>query len=90
MWLVITTMNKLLLTNTQVPRLCKISANNSSITKKLSKTHLSKIRQSEGLLCGLLGPLLKIYLLLMTNLLKALANISSADVKIGAVNIGAM
>ena len=90
MWLVITLMNKLLLTNTQVPWLCKTFANNSSITKKLSKTHLSKIRRSEGLLCRLLGPLLKIYLLLITNVFKAFTNINSADVKIGAVNIGAM
>ena len=73
MWLVITTMNKLLLTNTQVSRLCKTFANNSSITKKLSKTHLSTIRQSEELLCRLLGPVLKIYLCLMTDILKALA-----------------
>ena len=64
---------KLLLTNTQVPRLCKTFANNSSVTKKLSKTQLSKIRQSEGLLCRLLGPLLKVYLPLMTNVLKPLA-----------------
>ena len=90
MWLVITSMNKLLLTNTQVSRLCKTFANNSSVTKKLSKTHLSKIRRSEGLLCRLLGPLLKIYLLLITNVFKAFTNINSADVKIGAVNIGAM
>ena len=65
--------HKLLLTNTQVPRLCKTFANNSSVTKKLSKTQLSKIRQSEGLLCRLLGPLLKVYLPLMTNVLKPLA-----------------
>ena len=90
MWLVITSMNKLLLTNAQVPWLCKTFANNSSITKKLSKTRLSKIRRSEGLLCRLLGPLLKIYLLLITNVFKAFTNINSADVKIGAVNIGAM
>ena len=64
---------KLLLTNTQVPRLCKTFANNSSVTKKLSKTQLSKIRQSEGLLCRLLGPLLKVYLPLMTNVPKPLA-----------------
>ena len=37
---------KLLLTNTEVPRLCKTFANNSSVTTKLSKTQLSKIRQS--------------------------------------------
>ena len=90
MWLVITSMNKLLLTNTQVPWLCKTFANNSSITKKLSKTHLPKTRRSEGLLCRLLEPLLKIYLLLITNIFKAFTNINSADFKIGAVNIGAM
>ena len=42
--------HKLLLTNTQVPRLCKTFTNKSSVTKKLSNTQLSKIRQSEGLL----------------------------------------
>ena len=34
---------------------------------------MSKIRQSERLLCRLLGPLLKVYLPLMTNVLKPLA-----------------
>ena len=62
--------HKLLLTNTQVPTLCKTFANNSSVTKKLSKTQLSKIRQSEGLLCRFLRRLLKMYLLLMINALK--------------------
>ena len=40
--------HKLLLTNTQVPKLCKAFANNSSANIKLSKTHLHEIRQSGG------------------------------------------
>ena len=65
--------HKLFLTNTQVPRLCKTFTNNSSVTKKLSNTQLSKIRQSEGLIWRFLRWLLKIYLLLMINALKPLA-----------------
>ena len=40
--------HKLLLTNTQVSKLCKAFANNSSANIKLSKTHLHEIRQSGG------------------------------------------
>ena len=65
--------HKLLLTNTQVSRLCKAFANNSSANIKLSKTKLSKIGQSGGFLGRLLGPLLKSGLSLMKNLLKSLA-----------------
>ena len=49
--------HKLLLTNTQVSRLRKPSANNSLANIKLSKTQLHKIRQSGGFLGRLLGPL---------------------------------
>ena len=38
--------HKLLLTNTQVSRLCKAFANDSSANTKLSKTQLNKIGQS--------------------------------------------
>ena len=38
--------HKLLLTNTQVSRLCKAFANDSSANTKLSKTQLHKIGQS--------------------------------------------
>ena len=41
---------KLLLTNTQVSRLRKAFANNSSSNTKLSKTQLHKIGQSGGIL----------------------------------------
>ena len=51
--------HKLLLTNTQVLRLCKAFANNFSTNIKLSKTQLHKIGQSGGFLGSLLGPLLK-------------------------------
>ena len=65
--------HKLLLTNRQVSNLRKAFANNSSVDVKLSKTELSKIIQSEGLLGRLLGPLLKAGLPLIKNVIKALA-----------------
>ena len=51
--------HKLLLTDRQVSSVQKPSANNSSADIKLSKTQLSKMTQSGGLLSRLLGPLLK-------------------------------
>ena len=51
--------HKFLLTNTQVSRLGKAIANNSSANIKLSKTQLHKIGQSGGFLGRLLRPLLK-------------------------------
>ena len=51
--------HKLLLTEKQVSSLRKSFANNSSADIKLSKTQLSKMTQSGGLLSRLLGPLLK-------------------------------
>ena len=51
--------HKLLLTERQVSSLRKSFANNSSADIKLSKTQLSKMTQSGGLLSRLLGPLLK-------------------------------
>ena len=65
-------LHKLLLTNTQVSRLCKAFANNSAANVKLSKTQLHKILQSGGFLGTLLGPLLKIGLPLIKNVLKPL------------------
>ena len=65
--------HELLLTNRQVANLCKASANNSSNDIKLSKTQLSKMIQSGGLLGRLLGPLLKTGLPLMKNVIKPLA-----------------
>ena len=52
--------HKLLLANTQVSKLCKAFANNSSANIKLSKTQLHEIEKSAGFLGRLLGPLLKI------------------------------
>ena len=63
----------MLLTNTQVSRLCKTFANNSSAIIKLSKTQLHKIEQSRGFLRRLLGQLLKTGLPLIKNVLKPLA-----------------
>ena len=42
-----------LLTNTQVSKLRKVFASNSSANTKLSKTNLHKIEQSGGILCRL-------------------------------------
>ena len=64
---------KLLLTNTQVLKLCKPFANNSSANIKLSKTQLHKIGKSGGFLGKLLGPLLKTGLPLKKNVVKPLA-----------------
>ena len=46
---------KLLLTNTQVSKILKAFANNSSANTKISKSQLHKIVQSGGFLCRLLA-----------------------------------
>ena len=66
-------LHKLWLTNTQVSKLRKAFANNSSNNIKFSKTQLHKIEQSGGFLGRLSGPSLKTGLLLMKNVLKPLA-----------------
>ena len=64
----------MLLTNIQVPRLREAFGNGSSVNLKLSKTRPHKIGQSGGCLGRLLGPSLKIGLLLIGNdVLKPLA-----------------
>ena len=65
--------HKLLLTNRQVSNLCKAFANHLSADIKLSKTQSSKMIQSGGFLVRLLGPLLKIGLPLISNVIKPLA-----------------
>ena len=60
------------LTNTQVSKLRKAFANDSSANIKFSKTQLSKMIQSGGCLGSLLGPLLKTGLFLMKNVSKPL------------------
>ena len=60
--------HKLLLTNRKVANLRKAFANYLSTDIKLSKTQLSKMIQSGGFLGRLLGPLLKIGLPLIKNL----------------------
>ena len=47
--------HKLLLTDTKVSKICKAFANGSSASIKFSETQLSKIIQSGGILCELLG-----------------------------------
>ena len=90
---------QLLLTNRQVSSIRKAFANNSSINTKLSKTQLSKMIQSGGLLGRLLGPLLKTGLPLISNVIKPLAKsvliplgltaaASAADAGIHKKNIG--
>ena len=65
--------HKLLLTVRQVSNLRKSFANNSSTNIKLSKTQLSLTIQPGGFLSRLLGPLLKIGLPLIKNVIKPLA-----------------
>ena len=63
-------LHKLLLTNTQIGRLCKAFANNSSANVKLSKLNLHKIGQSGWFLGRLVEPLLKTRLPLIKNVIK--------------------
>ena len=68
-------LHRLLLTNTQVSKLPKAFANNSSANVKLSKTQLHKIGQSGRILGRFLGPLLKTGFPLIGNVLKPLDKI---------------
>ena len=61
------------MTNRQVANLRKAFTNNLSIGIKLSKAQLSKMKQSEGFLGRLFGPLLKIGLPLLKNVVKPLS-----------------
>ena len=65
--------HKILITDRQVANLCKTFGNNSSTDIKLSKTHLSKMIQSGGILGRLLGPLLQTELWFIKNVIKSLA-----------------
>ena len=65
--------HKLFLTNRQVASLRKAFSEHTSTDLKLSKTQLSKMIQSGGFLGKLLGPLLRIGLLLMKSVIKSLA-----------------
>ena len=64
--------HELLLTNRQVANICKGFANHSSTDIKLSKTQLSKMIQSGGLLGKLAGPLMKVTMPLAKNVLAPL------------------
>ena len=66
--------NNVLLTITQVSKLRRNFANNSTANVKSSKTQLDNIGQLEWFLGRLLGPLLKYGLPLMKNVLKSLSN----------------
>ena len=65
--------HKSLLTKRQVTNVCRVFGNYLSTDIKLSKTQLSKMIQSRGFLGRLLGPLLKIGLPLIKNVIKPLA-----------------
>ena len=65
--------HELLLTNRQVANIHKAYANSLSTDIKLSKTQLSRMIQSRRFLGRLLGPLLKIGLPVMKNVIKPLA-----------------
>ena len=77
--------NKLLLTNTQVSKLRKALANDSSATIKLSKTQLRKIGQSGEFLGRLFGPLLKTGSPLIRNEIKPLTK--SVLIPLGFIRI---
>ena len=62
--------HKLLLTNTQIGRLCKAFANNSSANVKLSKLNWHKIGQWGWFLDRLVEPLLKTRLPLIKYVIK--------------------
>ena len=65
--------HKLLLTNTEISKLCKAFENNSATNIKLSKTHLHKTGQSGRFLSRLLGLLQKTGFPLIQNMFKPLA-----------------
>ena len=65
--------HKLLLTNRQEANLRKAYENHLSTDINLSKTHLSKMIQSGGVIGRLLVPLLKTGLPLIKNVIKPLA-----------------
>ena len=69
--------HELLLTDRQVLNLRKSFTNNSFADIKLSKTQLSKMIQSGGLLSRLSGEVLKTGLPLIKNVIKPLAKSSS-------------
>ena len=69
-------LHKLSLTNRQATILRKAFANYLSANIQLSKTQLSKMIQSGGFLGILLGPLLKVGLPLIKNVIKTLAKIA--------------
>ena len=69
-------LHKLSLTNRQATILRKAFANYLSANIQLSKAQLSKMIQSGGFLGILLGPLLKVGLPLMKNVIKTLAKIA--------------
>ena len=82
-----TFLHKLLLTNTQVSKLSKVFANGSSANIKLSKTQLQKIGQTGGFLGRPLGPILKIGLPLIGNVLKPLAKSVLITIRINSSSI---
>ena len=84
---IINSPHELLLTNTQISKICKVFANVSSANIKFSKTQLSKTVQSIVLLGKLWGPLLKTALPLIENALKSLAkNVFSGFTKLRVPN----
>ena len=74
-----------LLTNRQVANIRKAFANNSSIDIKLSKSQSSKMIQSGGFPCRLLGQLIKTGLPLIKNVIKPLVKSSLIPLGLTAV-----
>ena len=80
-------LHELLLTNRQVANLRKAFTNNSSTDIKLSKTQLSKMIQSGEFPGRLFGPLLKIGLPWLKNVIKPLGK--SVLIPLGLTSAGA-
>ena len=76
---------KLLLPNTQVSKLHKPFANDASANIRLSKTQLHKAEQPGGFLGRLLGPLFRIGLPLIENMLKPLELTAAASATDAAI-----
>ena len=72
-------LHKLLLTNTQVSKICKTFANGSSANTKFSKTQLSKMIQSGGFaLYELTGPFIRGLSSLPRSIIKRISSITGS------------
>ena len=82
-------LHKLLLTDRLISKIHKSFENNPSANIKLLKTQLSKIIQPQGFPVGLPGPLLKIGLPTMNNVLEPLPKIVLISIRLKVAAVGA-